>query len=70
MTPTAPAARARSIRAAMSPRVPTQCIWKNVCGLAAMTSSIGLEANKDSPIAVPRAAALVQWRSECELLSG
>ena len=41
----------------MSSRVPTQYIWKNVCGLAAMTSSTGLEANEESPIAVPRAAA-------------
>ncbi len=55
--PTAPAARARSIRAAMSSRVPTQYSWKNVCGLAATTSSTGLDANEDSPIAVPRAAA-------------
>ncbi len=57
MMPTAPAFRARSIRAAMSSRVPTQYIWKNSFGLAAMTSSIGLDANDDSPIAVPRAAA-------------
>ena len=57
MIPTAPAARARSILAAISSRSPTQYIWKNSCGLAAMTSSIGLEANEESPIAVPRAAA-------------
>ena len=57
ISPTAPALRARSIRAAMSSRVPTQYIWKNVRGLAATTSSIGLLANDESPITVPRAAA-------------
>ena len=57
MSPTAPAARARSIRAAIWSRLPPQYIWKNVCGLAATTSSIGLLANEQSPIAVPRAAA-------------
>ena len=40
-----------------SSRVPIQYIWKNVCGLAATTSSTGLLANERSPIAVPRAAA-------------
>ncbi len=55
--PTAPAALARSMRASISSRVPTQYIWKNVCGFAATTSSIGLLANADSPIATPRAAA-------------
>ena len=55
--PTAPARRARSMRASISSRVPTQYIWKNVCGLAATTSSIGLLANEDSPMATPRAAA-------------
>jgi hypothetical protein len=30
ISPTAPALRARSIRAAISSRVPTQYIWKNV----------------------------------------
>ena len=57
MTPTAPAARARSMRAAMSSRGPTQYIWKNVLGFAATTSSTGLDANDDRLIAVPRAAA-------------
>ena len=37
--------------------MPTQYIWKKVCGLAATTSSIGLLANDDRPIATPRAAA-------------
>ena len=45
------------MRASISSRVPTQYIWKKVCGLAATTSSIGLLANEDSPIATPRAAA-------------
>ena len=45
------------MRAAISSRVPTQYIWKKVCGLAATTSSIGLLANDDRPIATPRAAA-------------
>ena len=57
MRPTAPARRARSIRAAIASRSPTQYIWKNVCGLAATTSSTGLLANELSPIATPRAAA-------------
>lgn len=55
--PTAPARRARSIRPTSLSRPPVQYIWKNVCGLAAATSSIGLLANDDRPIAVPRAAA-------------
>ena len=55
--PTAPAARARSTRAAIASRPPSQYSWKNVFGLAATTSSIGLLANDDRPIAVPRAAA-------------
>ena len=55
--PTAPAARARSTRAAIASLPPSQYIWKNVLGLAATTSSIGLLANDDKPIAVPRAAA-------------
>ena len=55
--PTAPALRARSIRATSLSRPPVQYIWKNVCGLAAATSSIGLLANDDRLIAVPRAAA-------------
>jgi hypothetical protein len=38
-------------------RVPAQYIWKNVCGLAATTSSIGLLAKELRPMAVPRAAA-------------
>ena len=45
--PTAPAARARSIRATSLSRPPVQYIWKKVCGLAAATSSIGLLANED-----------------------
>ena len=57
ISPTPPAARARSIRAAISSRPPTQYIWKNVRGLAASTSSTGLEANDDRLITVPRAAA-------------
>jgi hypothetical protein len=57
MRPTAPARRARSIRAAIASRSPTQYIWKKVCGLAATTSSIGLLANELSPMATPRAAA-------------
>src|SRR5215831_1575969 len=57
ISPTAPALRARSIRAAIASRSPTQYIWKNVCGLAATTSSMGLLANDESPITVPRAAA-------------
>jgi hypothetical protein len=55
--PTAPARRARSIRAAIASRSPTQYIWKNVCGLAATTSSTGLLANELRPMATPRAAA-------------
>ena len=57
ISPTAPAARARSTLAAIASRPPSQYTWKNSFGLAAMTSSIGLLANDDSPIAVPRAAA-------------
>ena len=55
--PTAPASRARSTRAAIASRPPSQYTWKKSWGLAATTSSIGLLANEDSPIAVPRAAA-------------
>src|SRR4029453_13634931 len=54
--PTAPAFRARSMRASISSRVPTQYIWKKVCGLAATTSSIGLLAKEEKPLATPRAA--------------
>ena len=57
ISPTAPAARARSTRAAIASRPPSQYTWKNVLGLAATTSSIGLLAKDDRPIAVPRAAA-------------
>ena len=57
ISPAAPAARARSTRSAMASRPPSQYSWKNTLGLAAMTSSIGLLANDESPIAVPRAAA-------------
>src|SRR5690349_24839673 len=53
---TAPAARAHSMRRDMSSRLPTQYIWKNVCGFAATTSSIGLLAKELKAIAVPRAA--------------
>src|SRR3712207_7700827 len=45
------------MRASISSRVPTQYIWKWVIGFAATTSSIGLLANEDSPMATPRAAA-------------
>src|SRR5215213_11307723 len=55
--PTAPAALARSTRAAIASLPPSQYTWKNVLGLAATTSSIGLLANEDRPIAVPLAAA-------------
>ena len=55
--PAAPARRARSTRSAIASRPPSQYTWKKILGLAAMTSSIGLLANEDSPIAVPRAAA-------------
>src|SRR4051812_45265369 len=41
----------------MTSRSPIQYSWKNVFGLAAITSSIGLLAMEDRPIAVPRAAA-------------
>ncbi len=57
ITPAAPACAARSSCSAIWSRPPSQYIWKKVCGLAAMTSSIGLLANELSPIAVPRAAA-------------
>ena len=57
MRPTAPASRARCTRAAIASRPPSQYTWKNSFGFAAMTSSIGLLANEDKPIAVPRAAA-------------
>src|SRR5689334_7056576 len=55
--PTAPAARARSTRASISARPPTQYTWKNVLGLAAATCSTGLLPNELSPAAVPRLAA-------------
>ena len=57
ISPVAPAARARAIRRNMESLVPIQYIWKNVCGLAATTSSIALLANELRPITVPRAAA-------------
>ena len=57
ISPTAPAARARSTRASISARPPIQYTWKNVCGLAATTSSTGLLPNELSPTAVPRLAA-------------
>ncbi len=57
MRPLAPAARARSARARMVSRSPTQYIWKNVFGLAAATSSTGLLAKDDNPITMPSAAA-------------
>ena len=57
MSPTAPAALARCRRASIWSLVPTQYIWKNVCGLAAATSSIVRLANELRLIAVPRAAA-------------
>ena len=37
--------------------MPSQYIWNIVFGLAAATSSIGLLANDDRPIAVPASAA-------------
>ena len=55
--PAAPARLARSTLAAMTSRSPTQYSWKKVFGLAAMTSSIGLLAIEDRPMAVPREAA-------------
>ena len=57
ISPTAPPARANSIREATWSRPPIQYSWKNVRGLAATTSASGLLANELSPIAVPRAAA-------------
>src|SRR5580693_7636807 len=57
ISPTAPAARARSTRASISGRPPTQYIWNNVWGLAAATCSTGLLPNELSPTAVPRFAA-------------
>src|ERR1700756_5528867 len=57
ISPTAPAARARSTRAAISSRLPTQYTWKKVWGLAAATCSTGLLPNELSPTAVPRLAA-------------
>ncbi len=56
MSPTAPAARARSMRACISSREPIQYTWKKVWGQAATTSSMGLLANELRPMAVPRAA--------------
>ena len=55
--PPAPAARARCIRFAISSRLPIQYIWKNSCGFAAATASIGLLPKDDKPIAMPRFAA-------------
>ncbi len=57
ISPTAPAVRARCIRAVIWSRSPIQYSWKNVCGLAPMTSSMGLLANELRPMMVPRAAA-------------
>jgi hypothetical protein len=57
MSPTTPAARARSIRWTSVSRDPLQYTWRKVCGLAATTSSIGLLAKELSPMATPRAAA-------------
>ncbi|GAB4623314.1 hypothetical protein MOKP43_21710 [Mycobacterium avium subsp. hominissuis] len=57
ISPTAPACRARSTRSAIASRPPSQYTWKNTLGFTAMTSSIGLLAKEDRPIAVPRAAA-------------
>ena len=55
--PTQPAARVRSIRATIASLPPDQYSWKKVAALAATTSSTGLLANDDNPIAIPRAAA-------------
>ena len=57
MSPTAPAARARSRRPTIFSLVPLQYTWRNVWGLAATTSSSGLLAKELRPMAVPRAAA-------------
>ena len=57
MTPAAPAAFARSRRSRTLSLPPSQYTWKKVCGLAAMTSSMGLDAKELRPMAVPRAAA-------------
>src|SRR5580693_2236665 len=57
ISPTAPAARARSTRASISARPPIQYTWKNVLGLAAATSSTGLLPNELRPTARPRFAA-------------
>ena len=57
MSPTAPAARARSMRASICvPRADPVHLEERL-GDAATTSSIGLLANELSPMAVPRAAA-------------
>ena len=53
----APALCARSTSPTIRSRVPSQYIWKNVCGFSVTTSSIGLLANELSPIAVPARAA-------------
>src|SRR5258705_13953584 len=50
--PPAPAFLARSTLAAIASRPPSQYTWKKSWGLAATTSSIGLLANEDRPIAV------------------
>jgi hypothetical protein len=55
--PTAPADLARSTLAAIASLPPSQYTWKKVFGLAATTSSTGLLANDERPIAVPLAAA-------------
>ena len=57
ISPTAPAALARSTLAAIASRSPSQYTWKKSLPLTATTSSIGLLANDDRPMAVPRAAA-------------
>ena len=58
MSPTAPAACARSMRCSMLSRLPHPVqLEEGVCGLAATTSSTGLLAKELSPIDVPRAAA-------------
>ena len=58
----APALRARSASPTIRSRVPSQYIWKNVCGFSVTTSSIGLLANELSPIAVPARAAGARHR--------
>src|ERR1700750_1559814 len=54
ISPTAPAARARSTRASISARPPIQYTWKNVWGVGAATCSTGFVPDPLTP--PPRAA--------------